>query len=142
MFENCAIVGHIPRKFSQPVHFFYTKIEASFCVLIPGKGNIWQIADLSQEGLKVPCELTFQGDLIYVTKIKKLLSITPPPTNDPKPDELQSPSKKRKVQSNGIIDVEYMNLTRDHLADPVLCLSLNNITQMEEDREIVLFGII
>ena len=41
-------------------------------------------ADLPQGGLEVPGKLNFEGDTVYVAKIKKLLSVVPLPLPQPK----------------------------------------------------------
>ena len=136
---NSIVVGHVPRKISAACSLFLRRKESTIQCTITGKRRC--SADLPQGGLEVPCKLKFEGHPVFVAKIKKLLSVVPPPLPQPNvSSELEPPNKKRKVANNEAIDVESMNLKNDSMAEPLPWLSLNNITLTEEDREIIVSG--
>ena len=136
---NSIVVGHVPRKISAACSLFLRQNGSTVHCTITGKRRCSE--DLPQGGLEVPCKLMFEGDSVYVAKIKKLLSVFPPPLPQPNvSSELEPPNKKRKVENYEAIDVESMNFKDNSVADPLPWISLNNITLTERDREIILSG--
>jgi len=67
------IIGHVPRKISAACSLFLRHHGCITCQVTRWR----QLSrDLPQHGLKIPCQLTFQGEKKYVEKLRKLFKIS------------------------------------------------------------------
>jgi hypothetical protein len=73
--SGTGVIGHIPRKISAACSIFIRRGGSIFCKVT---GNRRYSHDLVQEGLEVPCVLTFKGIDTEINKLRKLLEPSAP----------------------------------------------------------------
>ena len=68
------VVGHIPRKISEPVSYFLTTEGASLHCEVAGKEQ--SSHDLPQGGKEIPCTYIFCGEKRCISVLKEKISVT------------------------------------------------------------------
>lgn len=90
------IVGHVPRKISSVCSLFLDRNGSITCRVTDHRRYS---CDLPQDGMEIPCTLTFEGELKYAEKAKRLIKNA----LGGEPDD-QKPSKRRRVDIIGNSD--------------------------------------
>ena len=131
-----AVVGHVPRKISAACSLFIRRDGTILCTVT---GRRQSSQDLPQGVLEVPCNLKFQGEEVYVEKIKRLLK--PVSGQSVAVNEDQQLPKRRKLTCDEDMTVNDGEIIDNHTTS-MTWLSLGGIVLSNEDRKIVLTNIL